>query len=325
LAPILENRKASAGYGHEIENQIVIVTGAAGFIGSHCARHFARRGWSVVGLDRRAAAVAAPVRLCWEAFEIDDLTDCERLCRLLDRFAPQAIIHAAGPASVEQSFRDPSADFSAQVTPWVTLLQAIQRTSSQARLILCSSAAVYGNPRHLPVAETAERSPISPYGYHKVVKELLLEEYVALHGARGSAARIFSTFGPGLRHLAVWDIARRMLVKDFRLEGTGRETRDYLYIEDVAAALLQIAVSAQHRGEAINVASGSEIEIRQLAALVGRELGLGGVNLAGDSMTMVGKPTRWRADVAQLRGLGFSPSFSLDEGLSATLRWIKSV
>ena len=175
------------------------------------------------------------------------------------------------------------------------------------------------------MAETAERSPISPYGYHKVIKELLLEEYVALHGARGSVARMFSTFGPGLRHLAVWEIARRMLAGDFRLEGTGRETRDYLYIEDVVAALLQIAVSAEHRGEAINVASGTEIEIRQLATLVGRELGLGSVDLAGDPMTMVGKPTRWRADVARLRGLGFSPSFSLDEGLLATLRWIKSV
>ena len=308
-----------------MERQTVIVTGAAGFIGSYCARHFAREGWFVVGLDRRPPDVAAPVRPCWRAFEIDDLTDCERLCRLLDRFAPEVIIHAAGPASVEQSFRNPSADFSAQVAPWLTLLQAIQRTSSQARLILCSSAAVYGNPRRLPVAETAERAPISPYGYHKVVKELLLEEYVALHGARGSAARIFSTFGPGLRHLAVWDIARRMLAGDFKLEGTGRETRDYLYIEDVAAALMQIAVSAQHQGEAINVASGTETEIRQLAVLVGRELGLGSVDFAGDSVTVIGKPTRWRADVARLRGLGFSPSFSLDEGLSATLQWIKSV
>jgi UDP-glucose 4-epimerase len=308
-----------------MERQTVIVTGAAGFIGSYCARHFAREGWFVVGLDRRPPDVAAPARPCWEAFEIDDLTDCERLCRLLDCFAPQAVIHAAGPASVEQSFRDPSADFSAHITPWVTLLQAIQRTSSQAGLILCSSAAVYGNPRQLPVKETAERSPISPYGYHKVVSELLLEEYVALYGARGSVARIFSTFGPGLRHLAVWDIATRMLAGDFRLEGTGQETRDYLYIEDVAAALLQIAVSAEHRGEAINVASGTEIEICQLATLVGRELGLASVDLACDPITMSGKPTRWQADVSRLHGLGFWPSFSFHEGLSATLRWIKSV
>jgi nucleoside-diphosphate-sugar epimerase len=175
------------------------------------------------------------------------------------------------------------------------------------------------------VAETAERSPISPYGYHKVVKELLLEEYVALHGARGSTARIFSTFGPGLRHLAVWDIARRMLGGNFKLQGTGEETRDYLYIEDVAAALLQVVVSAQHRGEAINVASGTETEIRQLASLIRREFELARINLAGDSMTTVGKPVRWRADIARLRALGFSPSFSLDQGLSVTLQWIKSV
>jgi UDP-glucose 4-epimerase len=279
----------------------------------------------VVGVDRRPADAAAPVRPCFEAYEIDDLTDCERLCRLLDRFAPQTIVHAAGPASIEQSFRDPSADLSAQITPWLTLLEAVRRTSSQANLVLCSSAAVYGNPRRLPVAETAERSPISPYGYHKVIKELLLEEYVALHGARGSTARIFSTYGPGLRHLAVWDIARRMLAGDFKVQGSGRETRDYLYIEDVAAALLQIAVSAQHRGEAINVASGTETEIRHLATLVGRELGLARVDTAGDSMPTIGKPIRWQADIARLRALGFSPSFSLDEGLSATLRWIKSV
>ena len=263
-----------------MKGQTVIVTGAAGFIGSYCAGHFSRGGWSVVGIDRRPADTAAPGRPCLDAFEMDDLTDCERLCRILDRFAPHAIIHAAGPASIEQSFRDPFGDFAEQIMPWANLLRAIQRTCSQARLILCSSAAVYGNPRQLPIPENTERAPISPYGYHKLIKELLLEEYVALHGIRGSAARIFSTFGPGLRRLAVWDIARRMLAGDFSVEGTGRETRDYLYIEDVAAALLQITVAAQHQGEAINVASGIETEICQLALLIGRELGIRSIDLA---------------------------------------------
>jgi UDP-glucose 4-epimerase len=325
LVAVFENRRASVGCGPKIATQTVLITGAAGFVGSYCALHFTRERWAVIGVDRRPADAAGPVRSRFEAFEIDDLTKCERLCRLLDRFAPHAIIHAAGPASTEESFRDPSWDFSEQITPWLSLLESIRRTSSQARLVLCSSGAVYGNPRQLPVSESEQLSPISPYGYHKVVKELLLEEYVALHGVSGSKARIFSTFGPGLRHLAVWDIAKRMLAGDFRLQGTGEETRDYLYIEDVAAAILQIAVSAQHRGEAINVASGVEIEIRQLAASIGRELGITKINLTADSTSTVGKPMRWRADISRLHALRFSPSFSLNEGLSVTLQWIKSV
>lgn len=308
-----------------MEGQTVIIIGVAGFIGSYCARQFRRGGWFVVGVDRRPADTAAPVRPHLDALEIDDLTDNERLCRVLDRFAPHAIIHAAGPASVEQSFRDPSADFAEQIVPWINLLRAIQQTRSEARLVLCSSAAVYGNPQQLPIVENTKRAPISPYGYHKFIAELLLEEYVALHGIRGSAARIFSTFGPGLRRLAVWDIARRMLAGDFRVEGTGQETRDYLYIEDVAAALVRIAVAAQHQGEAINVASGIETEIRQLALLIARELGITDMDLACEPVAMVGKPTRWRADVARLRKLGYSPSFSLREGLLETLGWIKSV
>ena len=302
----------------------IIVTGAAGFIGSHCANAFARDGWAVIGVDRRRPAPDATVQPNCTAFETDELASADRIGEMLRRHRSQALIHAAGPASVEQSFDDPRGDFLGQVGPWTAVLEAIRLNSPQTRVVLCSSAAVYGNPAMLPVAESAPAAPISPYGWHKVVKEQLLRQYVALHGIRGSSARIFSTFGPGLGQLAVWDIARKVLKGELRLQGTGQETRDYLYIGDVARAIECIALCAPGWGEAINVASGVETRIGELARMISAHLGKPDAQFQGDQTSIAGKPTRWRADVGALTGLGFVPSMPMATALATTLDWIKA-
>ena len=300
----------------------IVITGACGFIGAHCANLFVREHWRVVGVDRRRPSTESTVRPVLDAFLLDELVAVDALADLVARERPRALIHAAGPASVEQSFRDPRGDFLAQVVPWTTVLEAVRRGSAQTRLVLCSSAAVYGAPGALPIDESAATRPISPYGFHKLVKEALLRQYVELHGLSGSAARIFSTFGPGLDQLAVFDLARKALRGDYTCEGTGRETRDYLFVEDVAAALRTLAILAPGRGEAINVASGVETEIADLARRIAAHLGKSHVRLSADGRTVAGKPERWRADVTRLAALGFAPSVSLSTGLARTLDWI---
>ena len=301
---------------------VVVVTGACGFIGAHCTHLFAREGWRVLGVDRRRPAPEASVRPSLDVFLQDELVTIEGLGDLLAREKPRALIHAAGPANVEQSMRDPRGDFLAQVPPWLTTLEAVRRAWPSTRTVLCSSAAVYGAPDALPIGESTATRPISAYGWHKLVKEQLLSEYVSLYGLAGSAARIFSTFGPGLDQLAVFDLARKARNGQLTLEGTGRETRDYLYVEDVAAALRTIAVSAPGAGEAINVASGVETEIADLARRIAAYFGQAHAKISATGPTAAGKPSRWRADVRQLAALGFSPSLSLEAALERTLDWI---
>jgi UDP-glucose 4-epimerase len=305
-----------------ISGNVVVVTGACGFIGAHCTHHFARERWRVLGVDRRRPSPEASLRPSLDDFLRDELVSIDRLAELLAREKPRALIHAAGPANVEQSMRDPRGDFLAQVPPWLTTLEAVRRASPSTRVALCSSAAVYGAPDAFPIRESTPARPISSYGWHKLIKEQLLSEYVSLHGLIGSSARIFSTFGPGLDQLAVYDLARKARMDELTLEGVGNQTRDYLYVEDVAAALRTIVVSAPGAGEAINVASGVETEIADLARRIAAYFGKSHARISATGRPAEGKPSRWRADVRHLAALGFSPSVPFAAGLERTLDWI---
>jgi len=187
------------------------------------------------------------------------------------------------------------------------------------RVVLVSSAAVYGDPESLPVPEDAPLSPISPYGFHKLHQELLLREYVQLHGVNGCVARVFSTYGENLRRLAIWEMTRRALAGHHDVLGSGQETRDYLYAGDVGRALVVIAGKAT--GGAINVASGEEVSMREVAEKVYEAAGIRDQpHFTGEAMR--GSPSHWRADVTRLNDLGFaSPAWS--RGLYQTVRWIQ--
>jgi len=189
-------------------------------------------------------------------------------------------------------------------------------------VLLVSSAAVYGNAESSPVAEVEACRPISPYGFHKVGQEALLDEFGKLYGLSVCKARPFSTFGPGLRRLAIWDITRRAIAGDYALRGTGDETRDYLHVIDVAVALERIASRAPFQGEAINVASGRESTMRHVASLIYGALGLSATPTF-DGTCLEGSPLRWRADISKLQDLGFRQKVMFETGIKETVEWIK--
>jgi nucleoside-diphosphate-sugar epimerase len=189
--------------------------------------------------------------------------------------------------------------------------------------VLLSSAAVYGNPVHLPVSEAALAAPVSPYGFHKVMQETLVDEYHQVFGIPAVKARVFSTFGEGLRKLAVWEIARRALNGDTSVHGTGEEIRDYLYAGDVARALVAIAERGRFEGEAINVASGNGNSVRELANAIFDALNLGR-SPEFDGVAPRGTPISWIADVTRLSSLGFAPTASLHDALRQTVDWIRT-
>jgi UDP-glucose 4-epimerase len=293
-----------------------IITGAGGFLAGHCAAAFDEAGWRAIGIGRSDPNRQAE-RLA--AFYASDLGDAQRIASLLEQHAPDALVHLAAPASVPQSLRHPGADFRGHVDPMVNVLEAVRLAAVPTRVVLVSSAAVYGDPESLPVPEDAPLTPISPYGFHKLHQELLLREYVQLHGVNGCVARVFSTYGENLRRLAIWEMTRRALAGHHDVLGSGQETRDYLYAGDVGRALVVIAGNAT--GGAINVASGEEVSMREVAEKVYEAAGIRDKpHFTGE--TMRGSPSHWRADVTRLNDLGFaSPAWS--RGLYQTVRWIQ--
>jgi UDP-glucose 4-epimerase len=295
----------------------VVLTGGGGFLAGHIARAFDAAGWRTTGIGRSDPNHQAGR---FAAFHFDDLSDPKRIASIFERDGPEALVHLAAPASVPESVRNPREDFRAHVMPTLNVFEAVRIARGPIRVVLISSAAVYGNPDSLPVSESAPLAPISPYGFHKVHQELLLDEYAAIHGVRGCKARLFSTYGENQRRLAVWDIARRAIGGETTVMGSGDETRDYLYAGGAGRAIVIIAERGELRGEAINVSSGEEVSIRGLAAEIFRLAAVNGEpRFTGE--TLPGSPSRWRADISRLLALGFEPP-SWSSGLGRTIEWI---
>lgn len=273
----------------------VLVTGANGFVGSALARVASAAGFSVMGLVRRPVGGLAPVRVC-------DYSS-NSLRELLEEASPDFIAHAAGSASVAGSLADPGADFASSVALTQRLLEAIRASRVRAKLVYMSSAAVYGNPASLPVAESAPLAPISPYGFHKLVCERLIEEYCSCFGLEALCVRGFSLLGEAQRRLLAWDIFEKSRTGgSVILSGTGNESRDYLHIDDFARLLWQAV--ARHEGgfRALNVASGRATTVREVAERVLAAAGSPGP-LRFNGEARPGDPKEWRADLARLEQL----------------------
>ena len=184
-------------------------------------------------------------------------------------------------------------------------------------VLLFSSAAVYGNPQTLPVHEEAPLRPISPYGFHKKICEILIEEFYSVYGIRGCSVRIFSAYGAGLKRQVLWDISRKALWDNVvNLQGTGEETRDFVHAEDVARGLRIIADQATFSAEAYNLSYGVATTIREVAETLVAELGR---NCAIDfsQVRMAGDPLFWQADITRLSKLGYEPRISFAHGAAS--------
>lgn len=300
----------------------ILVTGSGGFIGGSFGRYAARAGHTLLGLG-----LASQPSPGWPgAYAQADVATSD-LSELAASFAPDVLLHAAGAASVGASLAHPLDDLRAAVLTWANVLDSVRRSGARPLIIFPSSAAVYGDTGDATAREDSGVRPISPYGYHKAACELLAREYAECFGLRVVVCRLFSVFGEAQRRLLVWELYRQLAsdAPTVWLEGTGRETRDYLHVEDASAAMLELAEAlAAGRGDesdsgdglqrggsgerngggcrVVNVASGEETRVLELAermrALVapGKEVGCRGRARPGD-------PQRWRADASLLRAL----------------------
>jgi len=298
----------------------VFITGAAGFLGRHIAEEFRGAGDEVSGVD-----IFSPDS---SSFRAGEIYRCLRLpdaslADLLGQIEPDVCVHCAGGASVAASLSDPGADFRSSVVVTEQLLSAIAAAAPRCRTIFLSSAAVYGQPTILPIAEDAPPHPLSPYGYHKRICELLFEQSAVIRGRPTAILRIFSAYGPGLRRQVLWEMASQLARgENVQLNGTGDESRDFIHASDIAAAVKTVADRAPCRGEVYNVASGTETGIREAAELMTSFFpGAASPRFAGQSIP--GDPQRWQADCQRLGELGFVPRVSLDKGLASFAEWTK--
>lgn len=286
----------------------VLVTGAAGFIGGHLLAYYAKSGASAVGLARRSTQSNTALGLLLEP--------SEHWGEVIAELKPDIVFHCAGFASVPRSIDDPLGDFLAGPALTAALLERLRRDVPAAAFIFVSSAAVYGQPDRLPIHETTPPDPISPYGYHKLQSELSCLAYNRIFGIRTAAARVFSAYGPGLRRQVVWDMIQKARSGPLHLRGNGKESRDFIHVDDLVSALDLIARKGSLRGEAYNVAAGIEVPIPDLARTISEAVGRSRVPITFDGQETPGMPARWLADITRLCALGFAPKVALRDGIA---------
>lgn len=301
--------------------QTVLVTGVAGFIGRTVARYFGNLGFKIVGVDCVPhESIDLPDYIKYHQLTLP----CTELEVLLKDCSPAICVHCAGRASVAHSISDPAPDFHAGPIMTFELLNAIRHYANACRVIFLSSAAVYGNPESLPVAEAHVLKPVSPYGFHKLQSELICREFAQVYQLKVASLRIFSAYGAGLRRQVLWDIVRKVLSPGaIMLQGSGTESRDFVHVDDIARAIHQVASKADLCGEVYNVGSGVETSIATLVDLTINLLSVERV-CEFDGRVPPGTPLNWCADISRLQSLGFRPTIPLSEGLANFVSWSKA-
>lgn len=298
----------------------ILVTGGAGFIGSHLVEHLVAAGAPVTVVDNLATgslehlqSVASNVNLV-----VGDLGDILRLKRIkLEEYG--CVFHLAANSYIPPSVANPAFDFHANLQNSFALLEALRQTANAPGLVNVSSAAVYGNPVRLPIRETDPTIPIAPYGVSKLAAERYVAVYSLLYGLRAVSVRLFSIYGPRQRKQVVYDLFCKLQTNPKRLEilGDGSQARDFTYVQDVVQALILVATAAPNHGEVYNVASGTTHTIAELAEACCRVSGLR-PEIVYTGQIRPGDAERWTVDISLLRQLGFDPRTDLDTALSET-------
>jgi UDP-glucose 4-epimerase len=300
----------------------MLVTGGAGFIGSHVVDLLVAEGHEVVVVDNLSTGSRDNLNPAAD-FHMLDITSPD-VERLLDEVRPDVICHNAAQISVSRAQASPLIDLNVNVAGGLRLIEFARRTG--CRFVHASSAAVYGEPARIPVVEDAETRPINNYGVSKLAFEHYLDAFARTYGLSYAALRYANVYGPrqnaageaGVVAIFCEAIAR---ASEVTIDGDGLQTRDFVYVEDVARANAA-AARASARG-VYNIGTGVETSIRQLLEAIGRAFGRRvststGPARVGDIRKSVLDPGRAKAD------LGWRAEVDLGVGVEATVRWFMS-
>lgn len=294
-----------------------LVLGAAGFVGRHVARALNAAGWHVVGIGH-----GTWTRDEWRTWGLTEwhLADIDSETLLTYAGEPELLLQCAGSGSVAFSMTHPKQDFDRSVSSTLAALEFIRVHAPGCRLVLPSSAAVYGAVRKQPIRVDDLKAPTSPYGVHKTVAEDLCKSYARTFGLHASIVRLFSVYGPGLRKQLLWDACIKLETETPTFAGTGEEERDWLHVEDAAALLIFASHHATPDCPIVNGGTGESASVRYILEHLGRELGQEGL-LRFTGARRGGDPDVYRADISGALSWGWQPKKNLVAGLADYATW----
>ena len=309
------------------KNKKILITGGAGFLGSHLVEAFVAEGANVTVMDNFATGAFDNLALIADRLQLirGDILSMNWM-DVLRQHEVEFFFHLVGNAHVPASVENPEMDFTLNLRLAFDILESLRKVSWPGRFIFPSSAAVYGNPKRLPICEEDWTVPISPYGVSKQAVERYMSVYHDIYGLKTASLRLFSVYGPRQRKLVVYDLITKIIndPQNVYVHGNGEQVRDFLFIKDAVRAMMTVAWNGKFTGEVYNTASGAECTILELIQHISQVLEVNPrVTFSGS--VRPGEPEKWSVDVSRLAGLGFVPSHSLQNGLEQTIAWIKSL
>ncbi|WP_423747033.1 NAD-dependent epimerase/dehydratase family protein (plasmid) [Haladaptatus sp. SPP-AMP-3] len=297
-------------------SKTVLVTGGAGFVGSHLVDALVQEN-DVRILDDFSTGKRSNVNEAATLIE-GDIRDSETLDRATENV--DLIFHEAGVVSVQQSVEEPMRANEVNLDATLALLERAR--DLDARVVLASSCAIYGQPTEVPISEDEPFSPSSPYGLQKSALDHYARLYEELYGLETVALRYFNIYGPRQSsgdYSGVISIFKRQATNGdpITVDGDGEQTRDFVHVDDIVRANL-LAATTEHVGEAYNIGTGDSVTIRELAETI-RDVSASSSDIVHTD-PRPGDIDESEADISKAtEKLGYEPTIPLDEGLSSLL------
>jgi len=295
----------------------ILITGGAGFIGSHIAERMLKKGYKVVVLDNlsKKSKWQMPSIVDFTKGDIRDLKIVKKATEGVDY-----IFHQAALVSGIESFEKPKETMEVNVAGTLNVIKAAAKNKVK-KILFASSCAVYGN-NPVPHKENMELSPQSPYAVSKMSAENLLEMFFKKYGLKSVSLRYFNVFGPRQDDSSAYSAVIPIFIKKalnnepLIIYGTGLQTRDFIYVEDVAKAN-EFMMEKEDIG-IFNVGSGEEINIRELVKMI--------INLTNSKSKIIFKKPRKGdikkslADISKIKKIGFQKKFSFEKGMEVLIK-----
>lgn len=302
----------------ELRGKKILVTGGAGFIGSHLSTHLIEEN-DVCVLDSFISGSRSKIPDRATVIE-GDIRDSQILATAIE--SVDIVFHEAALVSVKQSIREPQKSHRINVNATQSLLEHAR--SHDVRVVIASSAAIYGHPNSVPISEDHPKKPLSPYGLEKLTVDHYAQMYHDLYNLDTIALRYFNVYGPGqvagdYTGVISAFINQALSGENITVHGTGEQTRDFVYIDDVVQANCG-AASTVNVGESYNIGSSESVTIRRLAELI-RDIADSNSDIV-HTEPRKGDIKQSEADISKAKnGLNYEPATSLSEGLKQTIDW----
>jgi dTDP-glucose 4,6-dehydratase len=310
----------------------VLVTGGAGFIGSNIAESLIRQGLNVVVLDDLSTGKVENIAHLLNSdglrFVRGSVLDGGLVRSVVESNDVSIISHQAARPSVEKSIKDPIRTTDTNITGTITLFKVAAECGCK-RVVFASSSSVYGDAPELPKTESMPLNPKSPYAASKAAKEMFANIFTDIYGLEIVGLRYFNVYGrrqdPNSDYAAVIPrfISRAIKNEAITIEGDGRQTRDFTYIDDVVKANERALGREDISDRVFNIAYGERISIIELAKMI--------IEITGSSSEIEYRPSRAGdvrdslSDIGMARtSLDYSPEYDIKKGLAETVRWYKN-